>query len=140
MNTEHYTDFFETINEHTSVLEFEKIYAHQVYFKDPFHQTQGINALFKIFQEMYRRLEHPRFEILESVAEDTRCYVKWRFIFSYKGDTDEHSFEGVSRLELNEEKKIISHIDYWDAAENLYEQLPILGFILRFIKRKIAKR
>ena len=48
-------------------------------------------------------------------------------------------FEGVSRMQINEEGKVISHIDYWDAAENVYEKIPLLGAVLRFIKRKIAK-
>jgi steroid Delta-isomerase len=29
------------------------------------------------------------------------------------------------------------HRDYWDAAEELYETLPLLGQLLRFIKKKL---
>ncbi|WP_373031545.1 hypothetical protein [Sulfurovum sp.] len=35
---------------------------------------------------------------------------------------------------INHEDKIISHTDYWDAAENMYEKMPIVGSLLRFIK------
>jgi len=30
------------------------------------------------------------------------------------------------------------HRDYWDAAEELYEHLPLVGSLLRWLKRRIA--
>jgi hypothetical protein len=30
------------------------------------------------------------------------------------------------------------HRDYWDAAEELYEKLPLLGSLMRFLKRQAA--
>jgi steroid delta-isomerase len=29
------------------------------------------------------------------------------------------------------------HRDYWDAAEELYEKIPVLGSILRWLKSKL---
>ena len=83
MNTEKYTHFFETLDETRSLLAFGRIYADDVYFKDPFNETKGVNAVYEIFQEMYEKLDHPRFEILEAIADNTVCYVKWRFIFRF---------------------------------------------------------
>jgi len=28
------------------------------------------------------------------------------------------------------------HRDYWDAAEELYEQIPVLGGFMRWLKRR----
>jgi hypothetical protein len=30
------------------------------------------------------------------------------------------------------------HRDYWDAAEELYEKLPVVGGLMRLIKRRLA--
>jgi steroid Delta-isomerase len=30
------------------------------------------------------------------------------------------------------------HRDYWDAAEELYEKLPILGGLMRWLKRQAS--
>ncbi len=140
MNTQTIKTFFETLNKDTTLLAFAKIYARDVYFKDPFNQTHGVPAVYEIFQEMYAKLDTPRFEILECISEGKVCYVKWRFIFCFKGKSEEQGFEGVSRLTIDAEDKIVSHIDYWDAAEQVYEKIPLIGSILRFLKRKIAKR
>lgn len=139
MNTEKYTHFFKNLDEHRSLLAFGRIYAEDVYFKDPFNETKGLNAVYEIFQDMYAKLDDPRFEIIEAIGDAPVCYVKWRFLFRFKNEREENSFEGVSRLEIDDAGKVISHIDYWDAAEHIYEKLPLLGSVLRFVKRKIAQ-
>ncbi|NDH57873.1 MAG: nuclear transport factor 2 family protein, partial [Betaproteobacteria bacterium] len=37
-----------------------------------------------------------------------------------------------------EEGKIAEHRDYWDAAEELYEKIPLLRWLMRWLRRKIA--
>ena len=138
MNKETLASFFETLHEEVSLEAFGTIYDDAVVFKDPFNDVKGISALYRVFQEMYQSLDNPRFIIHEYVEHQDIAYVKWDFIFNFKNDTTEHRFTGVSRLEMNAEGKIVSHVDFWDAAEHIYEKIPLLGSLLRFAKRKIA--
>jgi hypothetical protein len=39
-------------------------------------------------------------------------------------------------LEFNEQGLVSVHRDYWDAAEELYEKLPLLGALMRWLKRQ----
>jgi uncharacterized protein YuzE len=139
MNKETLVSFFDTLNKEVSLEEFGTIYDDSVVFKDPFNEVKGISAVYRIFQEMYLSLDNPRFIISEYVNNESIAYVKWDFIFHFKGNKNEHRFEGVSRIEINVEGKIISHIDFWDASEHIYEKIPLLGSVLRFVKRKIAR-
>jgi hypothetical protein len=46
---------------------------------------------------------------------------------------------GASHLVLREEAgqwRVAVHRDYWDAAEELYEKLPVLGSLMRWLKRR----
>jgi len=43
---------------------------------------------------------------------------------------------GASHLLLDADGRITSHRDYWDAAEELYEKLPVLGALMRILKRR----
>lgn len=138
MNKETFISFYETLHEEVSLEAFGTIYDDAVLFKDPFNDVKGISALYRIFQEMYQSLDNPRFIISEYVENQDIAYVKWDFIFRFKNDTTEHRFTGVSRLEMNAEGKIVSHVDFWDAAEHIYEKIPLLGSVLRIAKRKIA--
>jgi len=139
MNKNILKTFFETLNKDISLSDYRQIYARDVYFKDPFNQTYGVHAIYEIFKHMYAKLDFPRFQVLECICDHNICYVKWCFIFCFKGETKEHSFEGISRMQYNDEKQIISHIDYWDSAEHVYEKIPLLGSLIRFIKRTITK-
>ena len=138
MTEEKLTHFFETLHSGTSIDSFRSIYDDKVSFKDPFNKVDDIASVYGIFAHMYQNLDNPRFVINEYMDKENIIYVKWDFLFAFKGKKDENSFEGVSRLVLNEQGKVISHIDYWDAAEHMYEKMPLVGSLLRFIKRKIA--
>jgi hypothetical protein len=35
---------------------------------------------------------------------------------------------------------VVEHIDYWDAAEQIYERLPVLGNVLRPIRERLGLR
>ena len=43
---------------------------------------------------------------------------------------------GASHLVLNEQGLVTLHRDYWDAAEELYEKLPVVGALMRWLKRR----
>jgi steroid delta-isomerase len=35
------------------------------------------------------------------------------------------------------EGRIVEHIDYWDAAEHIYEMIPWFGALMRWIKKRL---
>jgi hypothetical protein len=41
---------------------------------------------------------------------------------------------GGSHLVLDADGCITLHRDYWDAAEELYEKLPVVGRVMRWLK------
>ena len=45
---------------------------------------------------------------------------------------------GASHLKFDQQGRVVWHRDYWDAAEELYEKLPVIGWLMRFLKGKLA--
>jgi hypothetical protein len=43
---------------------------------------------------------------------------------------------GASHVVFNESGLVTMHRDYWDAAEELYEKLPVLGGVMRWLKKR----
>ncbi|MFK2821639.1 nuclear transport factor 2 family protein [Arcobacter sp. YIC-80] len=134
---QNYALFFENLNKDISFFEYKNIFSDDVYFEDPFQKTKGIQAIYNIFNEMYKTIDEPRFLVKEIIQNDDIAYLQWNFMFKYKNSKNMESFTGVSRVQLDSQGKVISHIDYWDAASNIYEKIPVLKSILRFIKNKI---
>ena len=54
-----------------------------------------------------------------------------------KGQSIERRIHGSSHLRFAHDGRVAYHRDYWDAAEELYETLPLLGSLLRWIKRRL---
>jgi type I restriction enzyme M protein len=53
----------------------------------------------------------------------------------YRGGA-EQKIAGATHLVFNAEGQIELHRDYWDAAEELYEKLPVVGSLMRWLKRR----
>jgi predicted SnoaL-like aldol condensation-catalyzing enzyme len=132
-----YIKFYETLTPYTPKQVYEDIFDTEAYFEDPFQKVNGVGAIYKVFEHMYENLVEPKFKVLEAIGDGDTVYLRWEFTYKRDQKSQEYQFVGVSRVLFNSEGKVTSHIDYWDAASNIYEKIPMLGSILRWIKGKI---
>ena len=132
--------FFEHLQA-SDVSRLGTFYGHDAFFKDPFNEVQGVPAIARIFSHMFETLEAPRFVITQAVQQGEQCFVTWDFVFAPKSAPQQTmTIRGASHLVLREEAgqwRVAMHRDYWDAAEELYEKLPVLGSLMRWLKKKL---
>ena len=116
----------------------DAIYAPEARFKDPFNDVQGLGEIQRIYRHMYVTLENPRFLITERIVQGSQCCLTWEFRFGFKRfkPGQAQCILGGSHLLLDASGRITLHRDYWDAAEELYEKLPVLGGVMRWLKRQ----
>ena len=129
--------FFENLSP-ADVATIGQFYAPQARFKDPFNEVVGVPAIQGIFAHMFEALEQPRFVVTGRVVQGQQCFLTWDFLFAFKdfhkGVTQ--TVRGASHLVLDEQGLVNLHRDYWDAAEELYEKLPVVGSLVRWLKRR----
>lgn len=138
ISAQNYASFFENIDSQTKIEDYYQFFNKNIDFKDPFHHVIGVEKVFSIFQSMYRNLENPRFKVIEIVSQRNISYLKWEFTFKFKNKTIENKFFGTSRIVFDLDGKALIHEDYWDAAQNIYEKLPIISSLIKFIKKRIV--
>lgn len=129
--------FFEQLNP-AGLDRIGEIYAPDARFKDPFNDVTGVPAIRQVFEHMYRALDEPRFIVRDIIAEGDQCFLSWDFLFRFKrysSDT-EQVVHGGSHLCFAADSRVASHRDYWDAAEELYEKLPAVGMLMRWLRRR----
>ena len=115
-------------------------YAAEVRFKDPFNEVVGLAEVQRIFGHMFGALDAPRFVVHEAVVQGDQAFLTWDFRFRFKrGDPAEQTVRGASHIVLDASGRIALHRDYWDAAEELYEKLPLLGLLMRFVRRRVNR-
>jgi hypothetical protein len=129
--------FFETLSPE-QVARMGEFYAVDVYFKDPFNEVQTLVQVQHIFSHMYVALDKPRFVVTSQVSEAGQCFLTWDFEFYFKKQQPSvmQTIRGSSHLKFNEAGLVSYHRDYWDAAEELYEKLPLVGSVMRWLKKR----
>lgn len=129
--------FFETLSPQ-SVERFGQFYTEDAYFKDPFNEVRGLPAIQQIFAHMYTALHEPRFVVTGRIVEGEQVFLSWDFHFRFRNFRGEQpqTIRGATHLRLAADGRIRSHRDYWDAAEELYEKLPVVGGLMRWLKRR----
>lgn len=130
--------FFEALSPH-SVAQLGQLYAPQARFTDPFNDVVGVAAITHIFEHMFVSLAQPRFVVVERVLQGAQCFLTWEFRFYFRGYKagQEQVILGASHLVLSSAGQITVHRDYWDAAQELYEKLPVLGSAMRWLRRRV---
>lgn len=101
-----------------------------VMFEDPFNKIIGKENFKKLLLEMFKKLQKPKFKVLNIFYKQDLTIIKWTF--SCEILNKEICFDGLSEVTVKN-GKIIKHLDFWDSGKNLYTQIPFLGRIFKKI-------
>jgi limonene-1,2-epoxide hydrolase len=115
--------------------EIDRLYQETATFRDPFNHVSGQAAIENIFRHMFVTTEHPRFNVIDKASDANCAWLRWRFHFGLKGRS--MAIEGASRLVFGEDGRVVDHRDYWDATD-LFLQLPLLGTMVRLLKKRFS--
>lgn len=131
--------FFESISP-ADVPRLGRIYAEDAYFRDPFNEVTGLSGIARIFGAMFEHLDDVRFTILETVADPGGAMLTWNMTYRVRKwrPHETQTIHGATHLRFAPDGRIGYHRDYWDAANELYAKLPLIGPVMRWLRRKLA--
>ena len=133
---ERFKFYFQVLHK-ADLSKLREIYDDQVLFRDPVHDMRGLVELEDYFTSMCADLTDCRFEYLDEVIGERTAYVKWVMHFRHPRLKNRLiSVRGVSHLKFGE--KIEYHEDFYDMGAMLYEQLPVLGNVTRWLRLRLA--
>ena len=130
-------NYWQTLTPAT-VAAIATIYTTDAYFRDPFNDVTGIDKIRHIFADMFVRLDEPKFNIVETIEESHGALLVWDFTFRIKTLKPQltRRIHGTSHIRFAADGRVEYHRDYWDAAGELYEQLPVVGSLMRWLKKR----
>lgn len=135
-----YIDFWTSLNPE-SVAQLPHVFTEDVRFRDPHNDVRGHAGLSRIFNHLFASCAMARFSVLEAVSFGRGAYLRWEFRFTLRARKNpgrQWCIEGVSRVVCDDEGRIREHLDFWDPAQQLYEQLPVVGGLFRVLRRRLA--
>ena len=123
----------------SNIDSIDTVYASDILFTDPFHRVEGIDDLKNYFHDLYKNVDMIYFDFGESIYVNESYFVQWTMHLKHpKLNRNKSSkIDGATFFKVNSEGKIVFHRDYFDAGSMLYEQLPIIGKIIQWIKKKV---
>lgn len=130
-------DFFEGLAP-KDLQRLRAIYVDDAFFKDPFNEVHSREGIEAIFRHMFDTLHEPRFVVGQALAQGDQAFLTWDFHLRLRGVPQ--VIRGATHLHFAADGRVQMHRDYWDAAEELYEKLPLLGALMRWLKTRAAGR
>lgn len=128
---------FYTDLESMKLSELPLIYSANITFIDPIAEHHGLAAIEAYFSKLLHNAKFCKFSIHS--AEQTlegNYVVVWTMSYTSsrvnKGQAI--SLDGITLLKI-ENEKVIYHRDYYDMGQMVYEHVPLLGRIVKRIKK-----
>lgn len=133
-----YAAFFEQLNgDNLSQLAY--VMTEDVHFVDPFNDVHGLEAVERIFRHMFSKLENTKFTVSHAAVtagKQPHGLIRWELSSLLNGKP--YNIVGMSEVGFAADGRVNLHIDYWDAGQQFYERLPVIGWLLRIIRAQLA--
>lgn len=113
------------------------VYANDTYFNDTLVTIRGAQALEDHMVKTSEAVHSCKVDFLDVVSHNGDYYLRWHMhiLFKQLKKGEVQSSIGMSHMRFNREGLVTYHQDYWDSATHFFEKLPVMGGLLRLIKR-----
>tara|TARA_R110000868_G_scaffold61524_2_gene186945 strand:- start:5751 stop:6269 length:519 start_codon:yes stop_codon:yes gene_type:complete len=121
----------------------DNFYASDIVFVDPLGQINGLQSMKEYYQAMYKNVEEIRFEFKPDAINGDRHLATWVMYLRAKGlnGGEEIAVHGVSEIEFQTDSSLaIYHRDYFDMGEFLYQHVPILGSVIKLVRKQLEHK
>ncbi len=135
---EHFRELFNSLDA-GNLSKLSSVYSETVKFQDPLSSASGLDHLTRYFAGAYANVVSCQFEFGEPVISGGKAAIPWVMRLRHKRIRRgrEIRVDGMSSLIIHD-GKVTHHRDYFDAGQLLYEHLPLVGRIIRWIRKQAA--
>lgn len=120
-----------------NMAELGSVYGDNVEFTDPFSSVKGIDQLTEYFTDAYANVISCGFDFGEPVINGGDVCIAWVMHLQHKRIRKGRpvTVDGISQLVI-QDGRVVSHRDYFDVGQLLYENLPVMGGVIRWIRNQ----
>lgn len=115
-----------------------EVFAPDAYLNDQIHELHGVAAITDYLARQAEAFKEASFVVEDAAESRGEFYFRWQMTFRLAGSEDkpEVAAIGVSHVRFDEQGRIAFQVDYWDTASSVYERLPVVGGMLRWVKKQ----
>jgi limonene-1,2-epoxide hydrolase len=112
------------------------VYAEDVWFNDTLKTVEGVEALEAYLLKTARAVKACRVSFTDVAASGDEYYLRWVMTVEFRKGGKAESI-GMTHVRFDKDGKVVLHQDYWDSAAGLYEHLPVVGWAIRAVKKRL---
>lgn len=119
--------------------QIDEVYAQDLYFNDTIHTFSDRESL-KAYILATAEKVNKTTTVFEDVAKSgDNYYLRWRM--QVEADIGVKTIVsesiGMTQLRFNEQGKVVFHQDFWDNTEGFFRHVPIVGGMIKQIKKRL---
>ncbi|MDE1230773.1 nuclear transport factor 2 family protein [Vibrio aestuarianus] len=139
MDVQSVSEVYQKLNKANLHL-LDEVYHNDVVFEDAAHRLEGKVSLSEYFNNLYQNVTRCDFTIHEQQQMGNSGFLTWTMALQHPklGKGSLIYVQGMSHLKF-QDGKVIYHRDYFDLGEMLYENLPLLGSVIRAVKQRLGQ-
>lgn len=120
-----------------NMAELGSVYGDNVRFTDPFVTLHGLDELMEYFTGAYANVISCAFEFDDPVISGENVCLPWVMHLQHKRIRKGRvvKVDGISQLVVRD-GRVTSHRDYFDVGQLLYENLPVMGGVIRWLRNQ----
>lgn len=122
-----------------SLNQLVDVYDDAVVFIDPVAEHVGLEALEAYFSNLLQNCRSCRFDVGVHRHGPSYAFAAWVMTFEHAQlrQGKPITVEGISRIDIANDR-IVKQRDYYDMGAMVYENVPVLGFIVAGLRRRMA--
>jgi hypothetical protein len=137
---ERFRRFFSDMTPARVEAEAPTVYAEDAILHDTLVTHRGLGAIMPYLRKTAERASGVRVTVDQVLREGPDFYLRWTMDITWsafqKGRTTRSV--GMSQLRFDPRGRVVLHHDFWDAGSAFFAHLPVVGPLIRWIKRRVA--
>ena len=130
-----YRRHLETLSPET-LADLTQFVTPDVHFVDPFNDVRDADAMRRVFEDMFETVGDISFQVDSLCVDGAVALMAWRFSGTLRGRS--FTLDGMSKLRFADDGRVCEHIDHWDSATQFYLRLPVIGWLLSLVRRRVS--
>lgn len=128
-----YTDFAAS-----TIAGLDAIYTQDVEFRDPVHSLRGLLAVKAYLRRMAANMTHYHIRYLDELVGSDSAWLSWELDLAHPRLNGGKPFTVRGSTQLRFTCKVYYHEDHYDLGALVYERVPLLGAMTRWLKHRMA--
>jgi hypothetical protein len=133
--------FLAHLDETTAREQTERVYAPGAFLNDTLKTLHGAPAIRDYFVKTAQGLDSMTVVFDDVAVAGGNYYFRWTMETRMKNLAVGKTVRtiGVTLVRFDPQGRVLLHQDFWDSAQGVWEHVPVMGSVLRWIRAKIGE-